>query len=81
MDKPSGSIEVIHNTHMAALDIVLLPMSRIIRLMSAEAATEKKIQEETTTKTEYTPEEIEAEKQRTAKKTTTTETTETEESK
>lgn len=47
--------------------------------MSAEAATEKKIQEETTTKTEYTPEEIEAEKQRLGKKTTTetTETTET----
>ena len=45
--------------------------------MSAEAATEKKIQEETTTKTEYTPEEIEAEKQRLGGKKTTTETTET----
>jgi len=49
------------------------------RLMSeAEAQTEKKIQEEGTVKTEYSPEEIEAEKQKTKKKTTTEE-TETEE--
>lgn len=52
-------------------------MLSIIRLMSAEAATEKKIQEEATVKTEYSPEEIEAEKQRLAKKTTTETTTET----
>jgi hypothetical protein len=43
----------------------------------SEAATEKKIQEEQTVKTEYTPEEIEAEKQKTEGK-KTTETTEEE---
>lgn len=45
----------------------------------SEAATEKKIKEEETTKTEYSPEDIEAEKQRTAGKKTTTETTEEQE--